>query len=690
GDLAPLRELVKQWPGRKEEIHELAGLIGESTDGVPVPPLLVTGPPCSGKTSVVRAVLEHRGCSYTYVNCVEVVRRRDLLEAVVEQVAGGSREDILTANRVDRSFGSAAARDGGSSAQPGTGEGSLDDSNARSFTVFAQSSSGGRRERVTVLRNEAFLHVQSRAGCREGGAFVSRRTHQRKRGEGRSAPQRPKCSSWNVFFRQLAALLARRSSALAFAPKLFVVLDNAEALLSESVAGIGVGAGGSGAAGNHWRDQDVLTKLAGLQGMVDSLTGFAGDGGTIGTYSSAEISNPFELFFSFARRSAASSDNDRSLSGNVRQRPVRKGKPTPNPEPKPGSVTANGFFASEVMGGRGGGLTEYRSAGGRNRSLVACVSPVQLRFPPYTKEQLPDVIAATAHMFGLDLNVRFFFSIGGALGTTTPTDRRTKIELKKKPQEGRGLFRKMVVALVADVKSGTSDAWELGAEAARIWPAYRRFAEDGCLDAELSAALKPLLKDTTNRLHGKRFAPLMITPPLRRNKGSRWSTSQGQPEVLLGDTRTAKHLLVSAYLASHNSRDTDRDVFTSKSTRRSKRLRTSRSTNAGAKGNAESLVEAGVQDLPEAREFQLERLLSIMSSIVAVTEAATKAANSLGSTELFVQIKSLTKLNLVRSCGHRKNFDLDCPSYRYIRVLTLAEAVAKEIGLDLSQYLVTA
>lgn len=38
----------------------------------------------------------------------------------------------------------------------------------------------------------------------------------------------------------------------------------------------------------------------------------------------------------------------------------------------------------------------------------------------------------------------------------------------------------MVVALVADLKSGTSDVWELGAEAARIWPTYKRFAEDGC------------------------------------------------------------------------------------------------------------------------------------------------------------------------------------------------------------------
>lgn len=59
-------------------------------------------------------------------------------------------------------------------------------------------------------------------------------------------------------------------------------------------------------------------------------------------------------------------------------------------------ISQNGFFASEIMGGKGGGLAEYRSAGGRNRSLVACVSPVQLRFSPYTKVREGPSAAAVA------------------------------------------------------------------------------------------------------------------------------------------------------------------------------------------------------------------------------------------------------------------------------------------------------
>ncbi|CAN0000741.1 unnamed protein product, partial [Sphacelaria rigidula] len=57
-------------------------------DGVPVPPLLVTGPPSTGKTSVVRAVLDYRGFSYVHVNCMEVVAKNNLFEAVIEQTAG--------------------------------------------------------------------------------------------------------------------------------------------------------------------------------------------------------------------------------------------------------------------------------------------------------------------------------------------------------------------------------------------------------------------------------------------------------------------------------------------------------------------------------------------------------------------------------------------------------------------------
>lgn len=61
-----------------------------------------------------------------------------------------------------------------------------------------------------------------------------------------------------------------------FPRKLFVILDNAEALLGEGVAGIGVGAGGSKALGNSWRGPDLLTRLARISDMISSFNGFAG------------------------------------------------------------------------------------------------------------------------------------------------------------------------------------------------------------------------------------------------------------------------------------------------------------------------------------------------------------------------------------------------------------------------------
>lgn len=62
-----------------------------------------------------------------------------------------------------------------------------------------------------------------------------------------------------------------------------------------------------------------------------------------------------------------------------------------------------------------------------------------------------------------------------------------------------------------------------------------------------------------------------------------------------------------------------------------------------------------VEDLPEAREFQLERLLSIMTSLVAVTGQDTRAANATGDTELFMQASgSLRSLGECRA-GARAN-----------------------------------
>eukprot|EP00903_Cladosiphon_okamuranus_P012843 g12001.t1 len=682
--LAPLGGLMKEWPGRAQQITELAGLIGESNDGVPVPPLLITGPPCSGKTSVVRAVLEHRGCSYVYVNCSEVVQRRDLLEAVIEQVAGGSREGILVANRVDRRFASdtTTQKNEPSSSGPAVEEPSA---------LGPGSIEPVGEDELSQDEDGVEDYVEAASGV-----------HQQNRGKGRNRqPQRPKCSSWNVFFRQLAALLARRSGALVkgtaarnsnggggrggvgggesppeFAPKLFVVLDNAEALLSENIAGIGVGAGGLGTAGNGWRGQDMLTSLASLQAMVDSYMGFAG-----GTPAA-------EAGFGFDASSSSSS------AASTAPAPPSRHHHNALPPICSILVSQNVMFASEVMGGRGGG-SDWRGAGGSNRSLVASTCPVQLRFSAYGTEHLPDVLTSIAHKFGLDLNVDL-----QAVGGRGPGGSATK-----RTEEGRSLFRKMAVALVSTLKNETRDPWELGVEAARIWPAYRQFAEDGCFDAQLSAALKPLLVETTKRLHGfggpeqqrTRRSGLghsnvssskAVNSDGAINPKKNPISSKSEPPGL-GLSRSAKHLLVCAYLASHNSRDTDRDMFTSKSTRRSSKRQRGARTSGGA-GNAENLVEAGVQDLPEAREFQLERLLSIMASIVAVTEAGTKAANSMGSTDLFAQIRSLTKLNLVRTCGQRRNFDLDAPSYRCNISRELAEAVAKEIGLELSQYLVTA
>lgn len=79
-----------------------------------------------------------------------------------------------------------------------------------------------------------------------------------------------------------------------------------------------------------------------------------------------------------------------------------------------------------------------------------------------TQNELPDVLAATAGNFGNDLNVK----LRGGGGSNA--------------NEGRKLFRKMSAAMVNGLRNENCDAWELGIEAAKLWPSYRKMAEDGC------------------------------------------------------------------------------------------------------------------------------------------------------------------------------------------------------------------
>ena len=57
--------LLARWPGRKEQINTLLGLLGAPYDDAA--PIFVHGPPVTGKSSVVRDVLAalKRPCAYT-------------------------------------------------------------------------------------------------------------------------------------------------------------------------------------------------------------------------------------------------------------------------------------------------------------------------------------------------------------------------------------------------------------------------------------------------------------------------------------------------------------------------------------------------------------------------------------------------------------------------------------------------
>ncbi|KAI8393755.1 origin recognition complex subunit 5 C-terminus-domain-containing protein [Radiomyces spectabilis] len=79
-------DLQTRFPGRAKQINTLLSLIGQPTDAV-VPSIFVYGCPSSGKTSVVRAVLEKtlKRTSWAFVNCIECHSPRMVFEHAMNQ-----------------------------------------------------------------------------------------------------------------------------------------------------------------------------------------------------------------------------------------------------------------------------------------------------------------------------------------------------------------------------------------------------------------------------------------------------------------------------------------------------------------------------------------------------------------------------------------------------------------------------
>jgi origin recognition complex subunit 5 len=95
--------LCARWPGRREQISQLLGLIGEPYDSAM--PVFVHGPPVTGKSSIVRDVLGTLGRPFAYTSLVDSHGPRLLLDALVEELApnlrGLDEKDLRCANLAD-------------------------------------------------------------------------------------------------------------------------------------------------------------------------------------------------------------------------------------------------------------------------------------------------------------------------------------------------------------------------------------------------------------------------------------------------------------------------------------------------------------------------------------------------------------------------------------------------------------
>jgi len=85
GFAATREALYEEWPGRREQIDALLGILGDANQ--PEPPehasLFVFGGPTTGKTSVVKAVLEMYNRPFAYVSCLTCTTQSLLFKALL-------------------------------------------------------------------------------------------------------------------------------------------------------------------------------------------------------------------------------------------------------------------------------------------------------------------------------------------------------------------------------------------------------------------------------------------------------------------------------------------------------------------------------------------------------------------------------------------------------------------------------
>ena len=76
--------LCARWPGRREQISQLLGYLGEPLDHAA--PVFVHGPPVTGKTSIVRDAFVTLGRPFAYTSLVDSHGPRLLLDALAEEL----------------------------------------------------------------------------------------------------------------------------------------------------------------------------------------------------------------------------------------------------------------------------------------------------------------------------------------------------------------------------------------------------------------------------------------------------------------------------------------------------------------------------------------------------------------------------------------------------------------------------
>ena len=326
------------------------------------------------------------------------------------------------------------------------------------------------------------------------------------------------------------------------------------------------------------------------------------------------------------------------------------------------------------------------------------LEPQSVLFPTYTKQEIIQILANECPSAPDNLVLPSTVSLSNVFRIFLEQIHSLYHDVVNDLRQFRYLARRLFPLYISPATRSRSDSSYIPANDAsrlqmRMENVYRymrtRIFQNDVTETELSRLIENCSDSLPNEDLTRQTGTSLPTPGTQRGSStdpeSMITPPQAPRNVVHGKQHTelpalTKWLLVSAYLSSHNPKDTDIKYFTTTGVGRNKRRR----TNNTVRGNSRATKRSAKLDGPKT--FEMERLFAVFHSLLALVDedGGVEKATTAATADLGSQLSSLVRLNLLTKVGKGS---LDTLKLKCNVSKDVIKDISKELNFQVEKYL---